>query len=313
MKSRNRRTVAAVVAVAHLALLSSQAWAQTARDQVAVAREHFSRGVKMYQEDDFRGALIEFKRAYELSPNWAVLYNVGQAEYQLRDYAAALRTLEGYVREGDAQIAAERRAQVEREIVELRGRVAHVTVVANVDGVDVGVDDAPLGKASATEVLLVGAGRHRLSASRPGYVAASKTVDIAGGDTLTVRFDLVPEASRLAPPPRESPSYALAVLAGVIGVGGIATGTVFGVLTMNGKAALDGECGRAKVCPPSAQTDLDAYARNGTIAGVAFGVGAVGSILGTYSFFHERSKEAPTQAGLTPWIAPTGAGVSGSF
>ncbi|HEY6459174.1 MAG TPA: hypothetical protein VIY73_03455, partial [Polyangiaceae bacterium] len=46
------------------------------------AREHFGRGVRMYQEDDFRGALIEFSRAYELAPNWAVLYNVGQSHYQ---------------------------------------------------------------------------------------------------------------------------------------------------------------------------------------------------------------------------------------
>jgi hypothetical protein len=310
-----RRGVAAVVCVA-IAAAAAPARAQGMTESQAQASEHFSRGVKLYQEDDYRAALIEFTRAYELAPNWAVLYDIGQSYYQLRDYAGALRTLERYVSEGGDKMAPDRKAQVDRELTELRGRVAHVTVVANVEGVDVMLDDAPLGHASATEPYLIGAGRHRFSASHAGYVTASRVVDIAGGDVLSVRLDLAPTAPPSPTAPRESPSYAGAVVGGVVGAAGIAVGAVFGALTVSAKSKLDGECTSGKMCPSSAQGDIDTYSHDGTISGIAFGVGIVALIAGSYSFFHERAKEAPAptaRARITPWIAPGSGGISGSF
>jgi hypothetical protein len=296
-------------------------------DRTAQAGEHYGRGVRLYQEEDYAAAVIEFKRAYELAPNFAVLYNVGQAYYSLRDYAAALEALERYERDGGAQVPAERRPQLEREIRELRGRVAHVTVVTSVDGAELSLDDAPLAALGRGEPRLVGAGRHKFSASKAGFTPASRVVDVAGGDTLTVRLDLVPETptSTAGPAvPTEHANYAPAVVAGVVGVAGIAVGTVFGVLTLNGKSTLDGECSGAKVCPSRAQSDIDAYGRNGTISGVGFGVGAVGLVLGTYFFFHERGREgapappsaqagARTHASVVPFVGPGGAGLAGTF
>jgi hypothetical protein len=279
------------------------------------AAEHFGRAVRMYQEDDFRGALIEFNRAYELAPHWGVLYNIGQTQYQLRDYAAALKAMERYVDEGGADVPADRRAQVDRELAELRGRVAHVALASNVDA-EVAVDDVTLGRVAALQPVLVGAGRHKFSASKPGFVASSKVVDIAGGDTVTIRLALEPEPAASPAAPREAPSYAAAILAGSVGVAGVAVGTIFGVLTVDGKSTLDRECGGTKACPSSAQTDIDAYSRNGTISGVAFGVGAAGLLVGGYLFFRERGRQAgpeSTQAHVAPWFGPTGAGVSGSF
>jgi hypothetical protein len=290
------------------------------RDAVAQAGEHFSRGVKLYEEDDFRAALIEFNRAYELAPNWAVLYNVGQSAYQLRDYATALRTLEKYVGEGGDNLSPDRRAQVTREIAELRGRVAHVTIVSNVEGADVALDDTPLGKASSSDARLVGAGRHKVTVSHAGFATASQVVDIAGGDMLTIRLDLAPLAAPASATPVEhgAPSYAGAIVGGIAGVAGIAVGTVFGVLTMNTKSSLDSQCNGAKICPASAQNDIDAYTRDGALSGIGFGVGVVGLVLAGYSFFHEHAKEsgaAPATAGLrvTPWLAPTSGGLTGSF
>src|SRR5271163_3770938 len=89
---RSRR-IAAILALALVsAPLPSAAQgngAPSGADAVAQARQHFTRGVRLYEEDDFRTALIEFNRAYEIAPNWQVLYNIGQAYYQLRDYANA--------------------------------------------------------------------------------------------------------------------------------------------------------------------------------------------------------------------------------
>ncbi|HEX3344852.1 MAG TPA: PEGA domain-containing protein [Polyangiaceae bacterium] len=289
-------------------------------DAQSQASAHYARGVKLYEEDDYRAALIEFTRAYALAPNWAVLYNLGQAHYQLREYALAMTTLEKYLKEGGEGVAVDRRAQVEREIQELRGRVARVTLVSSVDGADVALDETPAGRTPEGEPLVVGEGRHRLTVSKPGYVATTKVVDLAGGDEVTVHVD--PPAERVvAPAPtlaREPPSYTPAIVVGVVGVTGIAVGTVFGVLAIGDKSSLRAECNPGKICPASAQGDIDAFSRNGAISTVGFGVGAAGVALGAYLFLHERSRAEPPASSsrstrVTPWIGPGAGGVTGAF
>ncbi len=292
-------------------------------DPVASARMHFARGVKLYEEDDFRAALIEYNRAHELAPNWAVLYNVGQAHYQLRDYANALRTLERYVREGGARIDAERRAQVDREIDELRGRVARVRVLVNVDGAAVALDDSPLERPEVGEAVLVGAGRHRFTASKAGYVSAVRVVDIAGGDDLGVVLDLAAETTT---PVRSSDarSYVATGFALAIGVVGVGVGSAFGVAAMENKSSLNRDCNARKECPSSEQGVIDGFARNGAISTAGFGVGAAGLAFGAYLFFHERSKQekpspslaeqhVPQRVFMTPWVGLGAGGVFGTF
>src|SRR5262249_8070481 len=247
--------------------------------------QHFTRGVKLYEEEDYRAALIEFKRAYELAPNAAVLYNIGQSHYQLREYVNALRTLESYMKQAGEQIPKDKAAQIEREVEELRGRVAHVTLAVNVEGADVTLDDVPLGKTPLPEGQLMGAGRHTLAASRSGYRPVSKVVDIAGGDTLTIKLELTAEPAEAdrTEPAREAdrPSYAPAIVTGAIGVVGIAAGSIFGIAAMNDKSSLDKECTN-KVCSASAQKDIDSFSRNGVLSTVGFAVGIVG--LGASAF-----------------------------
>jgi hypothetical protein len=284
-------------------------------DSVARARQHFRRGVQLYEEDDFRAALIEFNRAYQLAPNPAVLYNVGQSYYQLRDYAGALTTLERYMHEAAGQIADDRRAQVQTELQELRGRVAHVTVRSNVDGADLAIDDTPVDHALPHDPLLVGAGRHKLTASKRGYVATTRVVDIAGGDDVDIRLDLVREGTREATSRGEPPNYTATVVTATLGAAGVTVGAVFGLQAVDNKSTLAGECNSVRVCPPSARSDVDAFSRNTTISTIGFSVGAAGLVAAAYFFFHARASEVSMQTvgAITPWVGPGGAGVSGAF
>ncbi|HEY2514085.1 MAG TPA: PEGA domain-containing protein [Polyangiaceae bacterium] len=331
MSTRIHRYSSALLAIAlTTAPLAAQAQApappgaEGGSDAVTQARQHFMRGVKLYEEDDFRSALIEFNRAYELAPNWGVLYNIGQSYYQLRDYANGLRTLERYAREGGAQIAPERRAQIDKEMAELRGRVAHVTLTSNVEGAEITLDDASIGRTPLAEPALIGTGRHKLSISRPGYVPVTKTVDIAGGDRLTIPLDLAevpregePGAAAQTAAVVEAPSHAPAFVVGGIGVAGVVVGAIFGGLAIGNKSSLNGECDAAKHCTASSQPDIDAFSRNTTISTVGFSVGLVGLAAGTIIFLTERPKTEPTPVPaalrVTPWVGPGSAGVSGTF
>jgi hypothetical protein len=169
-------------------------------------------------------------------------------------------------------------------------------------------------RAAARDSLLVGAGRHKLTASRRGYVTASCVVDIAGGDDVEIRLDLAKE-SRETAARRETPNYTGSVVAATVGAAGVAVGAVFGLQAVGNKSSLAAECNASRVCPSSARADVDAFSRNTTVSTFAFSVGAAGVIAAAYLYFHARAGEAPPQSSgaITPWVGPDGAGVAGTF
>ncbi|WP_434045247.1 MULTISPECIES: PEGA domain-containing protein [Sorangium] len=165
-------------------------------DRTAEADARFRRGVELYGEADYIAALTEFRRAYALAPAYQVLFNVAGACYQLRDYACALRAFEKYLADGGARIAGDRRAEVERDIAVLRGRVATVALSTSAPGVEISVDDVPVGKTPLAEPLLLSAGRRRIVAEAPGRPAVLRVIEVAGGDHVQLRIEL-PEARAL--------------------------------------------------------------------------------------------------------------------
>jgi hypothetical protein len=193
----------AAVAWLLVASLTCPAWAQdSARDvlpgtssSVEKGRGHFQRGVELFREGDYRAALVEFKRSYESAPSYRILYNIGQTNFELQDYAGALRAFERYLAEGGNDVPAGRRTSVEGEVRKLQGRVARVDVEVNVPGAQISVEDLPVGTSPLSEPVLVSAGVRRITAVKPPLVAAVRTVELAGGDRtkLVLKLDEPPQ------------------------------------------------------------------------------------------------------------------------
>ncbi len=195
----------------------------------ADAALHFRRGTELYEDGDFSGALIEFRRAYDMAPNSRVLYNIGQASYQLQNYAAALAAFERYLAEAGNQVSAERRKEVEADVAKLRNRIAKLVVRTNVDGADVAVDDVSIGKTPFVQPAIVSAGRRKITVSKDGYDSAVHFVELAGGDAGDVQVDLAPR--RLSTPrepsrPGELPLWAPWAVTGALGAATAVTGVL---------------------------------------------------------------------------------------
>lgn len=165
---------------------------------LAEAKQRFDRGYELYEEGDYPLALIEFNRAYELVPNYRVLYNIGQVCIQLGKYADARRALEEYLAKGADQLAADRRAAVNKDLVMLGRRTAFLTIEANIENAEVLVDDVSVGKTPLGPALLMDAGVHRVTLRRPGYLPKTEDVTLAGGDNqaIDVTLELQPEAKQ---------------------------------------------------------------------------------------------------------------------
>jgi hypothetical protein len=191
------------------------------------ARAHHRRGLELYDEGDFRLALIEFERAYGVGQNYKILYNIGQVHFQLNNYARARLALEQYLRDGGAAVAAKRREDVEKDLVTLRARTATLTVRVNVSDAEVMINQTSAGKAPL-EGVLVDAGTLRLQVTRDGYAARIREIALAGGDQQTVTIDLVEARRDLVVTQVSSglpgPAIAGWIVTGVLAAGAVGTG-----------------------------------------------------------------------------------------
>lgn len=155
------------------------------------AESHWNNGVSLYGEGDYPASLVEFKRAYEIQPNYNFLYNIAQVQWTLKDYVSAVKTYQQYLVDGGARIGATRKAEVEKDIATGKGRIATVTITVNAPGAEVFIDDVSIGTAPFKEPVQVNSGKRKFVASRDGFNPARELKDFAGGDNGSITLNLV--------------------------------------------------------------------------------------------------------------------------
>lgn len=288
------------------------------REQKAEAQRRFEAGKDLYEENDFRGALIEFKRAYQLAPHFKLLYTIAQVYYQLQDYASSLQTFEKYLTDGGREVPAARRAEVDKEIERLKTRVAKVEIVCNKKGAEVAIDEVEVGSTPLSKPVLVSAGRRKITVSMKGKATVSRVLDVAGGDSTSVTIELQDEEARSkpaassAPAPSSKPEGLGPASKGVwIGwgvTGALAVGTVItGVLALQASKNLADKRETANVgadALEAASTKTSALALTTDILGAATLVAG-----GVSLYFTLKKPSSTVQVG---W-APSGMVVRGQF
>jgi len=291
------------------------------------ATRHFQRGKELYEASDFAGSLSEFQRAYELLPSYKLLYNIGQVSFQLKDYASALRSFNRYLAEGQAEIPAARREEVQRDIDSLRTRVATLRISTDKPGAEIAVDDVPVGHTPMVDPVLVNAGRRRITATLAGFPTASRVVEVAGLEVLRLNLELSPQVappqpvasavnpapSLTAPAPKPAGKPLLWIPWTVTGGLAVAAG-VTGALANNASNDLKAELqkypgSRAAIDEAAARTRSLALTTDimGGLAVVAAGV----SLAVTFSGGGEPPKRASRR--LDVGIGPGGLAVAGTF
>lgn len=156
----------------------------------AKAAARFQLAVDLYHEGSFEGALAEFKKAYQISPSYRVLYNIAQTQYALHDFVGAYKSVIQYQSEGKDEIPADRQVQVAEMTAKLRERIAHLEITANVAGAEVRVDDVSVGTSPLLGSVPVNAGTRKISAVKAGLPVAVRTVTLAGKESVKVELHL---------------------------------------------------------------------------------------------------------------------------
>jgi hypothetical protein len=330
-----RRLLAAVVAAslvsAPLAALAqgpgpapapstAPAPAPSAPPDTAAAGQHYQHGVTLYDEQDYSGALAEFQKAYQLAPNWQVLFNIGQAQFQMRDYAHALVTLQKYVTEGGPNIPPDKKQTVDTELADLANRVGRVSVTANLDGATITIDDQVVGTTPLKDSIMVSAGTRKIEATHDGRLPVSTTVSVAGGDNLpvTLTFAAPVTTTVIQQGPAGShgtPTYVPGIVALSIGAAGLVVGSIFGAIALGNKSDLDKNCPQKACTDPAQQSSIDTLSRNATLSTVGFVVAGVGAAAGLYLLVAPPTVEQgpPAAVRVHPWVGLGSAGLNGTF
>ena len=243
-------------------------------DPSVEASERFRRGVKLHKAGEHTAALVEFKKAYELVPNYGVLYNLGQTSRELKDYAFALTSYERYLEEGGKEISAARKKEVAQAITELNSLVGALKVTCNVDGAEIFVDDVSVGFAPLADPVVVNIGKRLISATKSRYSPTRRSLEVGGKETVDVKLELeLVEApidpNRITdprpvvvPPEPEGPPVAAIVMVGVTGASAIVMG-IFGGLALSAQSDLDAALA---AFPGDAATIEDAQSRTRSMA-----------------------------------------------
>ncbi len=154
------------------------------------AATRFQQAVDLYREGSYEGALAEFRKAYQISPSYRVLYNIAQTQYALHDFVGASASLRQYVSEGGGDIPADRRVQVDEMSAKLEERIAHLQISANLSGADLRIDDTSVGVSPLPGPIAVNVGTHKVSAFKAGSPEAVRMITVAGKESMKVDLKL---------------------------------------------------------------------------------------------------------------------------
>ncbi len=158
------------------------------------ARSHFARGVTLFSERDFDGALAEFLASYEIGHRPSVLFNLAVTHRALHHYPAAARAMQQYITDG--QLPPARRAEAEAALAELQQLIGHVVLEGLPVDARVRVDGDVVTPEAMSEPIAVSTGRHEIIVTAPGTEPVTEVVIVAGGQRRVVVI-----AARVAPPP----------------------------------------------------------------------------------------------------------------
>ena len=304
---------------------AARADAEDSTEKPSDADRHFRRGVDLYEDGDMSAAMVEFSRAYQLVPNYKILYNLGQVAYQRQDYVQSLDYLRRYLDEGSDGVSRERRLKIEQDLRRLELRIGRIDVNTRAadDGAEILLDDVHVGVAPMNAPVAANVGQRRVELVRANGQREVHLVDVVGAETVRTVFSRpaprvsqdVPAAEGVMKPhglnlladrPDPTPPAASARAARTTWISWAATGVLAGSAAVTGSLALSAsrDLQQRRDAYPLAPGDLDApQSRARTLALVTDGL-LVGTLVMTALSTYLTATAPATESARRPGGGP---------
>ena len=335
-RDRSHKQVALGCLAAALAL-SPLVHADPTDTDRAVARTLFDDARALMAAKNPTDACPKFAESMRLDPKGGTLLNLAVCHETQGKIATAWLEFRDAVVWARRETRSDRETLAQQHITALEPQVSRLTIVvkAEVPDLTVRFDGTGLGRAAWGSTMPVDPGKHVVDASAPGRATWHKEVLMeAKGERQTIEVPaLEPESlagsaanptaggavaanASSTSPPSSPRSNTVGYIAGAVGLAGLTTGAIFGVLAMNKwNDAKNNHCPN-NVCDSQAPGLSDEANKRAWISDIGLGVGIVGVGLGAYLLWMRGSDSSPTAPStsraphMTPLVGVNAAGMS---
>jgi hypothetical protein len=292
----------------------------------------YEQGVEQFKAGNFAAACDFLADSYRLEPLPGVLFTWATCELRADRVASAAAHYGAYV---DAvgrlsatdRLAEEERRQVaERERARILPEIPYLTVTVAAEALHTSTvhRDGQLVPAELLGVEVpVDPGEHVIDFETADGSHAQQRVllDKHEHKTIVLGFakprEVVPVPVQAPPPLRSSRLVSPWVyVTGGVGVAGVLTGSIAGLLAIRDKRTVDHEC-KGAACSQRGKDAADASSLEATVSTVGFGVGFAGlitsAILYAVDSSHGDARVTPRRGWSVIAISPAVVGVGGAF
>jgi len=297
-------------------------------DKVA-AEALFTEGRRLMVQGNIAQACQKFEASQKLDPGVGTLLNLAECYERSGKTASAWAQFREAISLARATGSAEREQLARDRADALEKRLARLTISlegAAPSGLEVRRDGARLDPAELGIAIPVDPGTHAVTATAPGRAEFSTSVDVQGdGAQAAVKIPELGAAGAEAPAAAATGEAAvstdgggssqktLALVAGGVGIAGLAVGGFFGVKASSTWSDAKAECSDYPYGCGSEGTSLGEDAKSqATISTVGFGAGIVLLAAGAVLWF-TAGPSTPEATATSFGIGPSGAAVRGSF
>jgi hypothetical protein len=192
------KTIALFLAACVGLPLLLQAGPLRAEEDKEKAKKHFKQGTVLYDEGNFKAALVEFKASYEAHPNWKLRYYLAITLQALHEFVEAEKELKLYLEEGAGDVTEDKKTEVDDILASLSGVIGRLTVLTEPGGADLYIGEERAGQTPLAEPLRLNVGTYKLTVKMEGYESQTQDVEVPGGETVEVTVKLVKEKPAVA-------------------------------------------------------------------------------------------------------------------
>ncbi len=293
--------------LAAVLLASAPSHAQEQRDPAA-AEELFRQGRAASEKRDYLNACAKFRESNRLDPAVGTVFNIADCEEKLGRYATSWTLFQEVVQRLPADD--DRRAIA---LVRVKGLEPHVPMLtvhlatSSRSDVIVHRDGVVLGSASLDTALPVDPGEHVVVVEAPGTQPAQFRVGVGEGERAQLEVSV---GAPLAPGQGQSGAadggsgspHTAAYVVGAVGVAGLITGVVGGLMVLSHKSTVNDNC-QGKLCNQTGLDAADSGKTWGAVTTIGFVVGGLGLGGATYLFLSapspaESSRSAAYSVGI---------------
>jgi hypothetical protein len=155
------------------------------------AKKHFTQGTILYDEGNYKAALVEFKASYQANPNWKIRYYLAITLQALQEFVEAEKELKLYLEEGAGGVTEKMKTEADDILASLSGVIGQLAVLTEPGGADLYIGDERVGQTPLAEPLRLDVGTYELTVKMEGYDSQTLDVEVPGGESVEVKVTLV--------------------------------------------------------------------------------------------------------------------------